>query len=233
MSFFGYDISGLFGIVPTTVKSIINLPSAFKFDHDEEFLRADNIETLVYCVYNKNVENGNDVKIDQFRKLIPGLAKKWARTQNLEDYEVLGPDPLTDFLRIANRNFFEDHEYLFAIKPFQESNPVRGTRGGKAPKDMMFEDLKNADYAVPNDIIVTDKVMRYGNKYPINQIPPPRHLDLRNEGLRNYFADDASKPNIQQTFDMSGIYRRTEEAHDAEYRDFPWPYDSPGVERDF
>jgi len=230
MSFFGFDIADIFGVVPVSLKSVLNIPSSYKFNHEELFLEKENIETLIYCLFNKNVENGIEVKIDKLKSEIPRLAKKWASTQIFEEYDVEGPDPITDFLRIVNRNFFKDHAYLYAIKPSQETNPIRQKVNGLKPKDMLFDDLKNMDYATPEDIIVTNKIMRYGNKYPINQVPPPRHLDKRNEGLRNAFADDASKVNPVYGYDMTEIYRRADEQHDTEYRDFPFASDFPGID---
>jgi hypothetical protein len=126
-------------------------------------------------MYKKHLASGGRMEKEIFAHQIPELMRSWSKLSQLDSYESLVYDPITE-MEYINNMFMEDHKQKYMFGPEQSKIPrtdkldVYGYRG----LDVHGDESK----------IVSDNIYRFGNKIPFYQkVNHLRYHDRDNDGL--------------------------------------------------
>jgi hypothetical protein len=143
----------------------------------DRFLSTRNTKKVISNIYKYHVETGGKLKLPLFQKQIPDLMKKWDKLNQIDLYESLVYDPITEMEHI-NQEFINQHKNMF--NRFSHKNTITTTH------KFTPESYRQFDAHESKDIIVQNSTYRFDNTFPIYQTSGHnRQYDLSNDGLYN------------------------------------------------
>lgn len=143
----------------------------------DRFLSNRNTKKVVSCIYKYHVESGGKLKLSLFQNQIPDLMKNWDKLEEIDSYESLVYDPITEIEHI-NKEFIDQHKRMF--NRFTQKNTITPTY------KFTPENYRQFDAHDSKDIIVQNSTYRFDNTFPIYQTSGHnRQYDRSNDGLHN------------------------------------------------
>lgn len=202
---------------PISVKGEKNSPIKNPYDdmsNSKLFLSNKNIYNTVYYV----VALGNSYKSrisKEVQRSIPDLMRKWAKNENIDDWEDLTNDA-TITLEFLNKKFLRAHNALFNEKnagtnKFRVQDKITDKCGRTFTKK--YDEMTAADYHTI-DVWQEEETSRYNKNFRYNNTIPSwqrtmniRHYDLSNDGLAAADSERASLDNQIHGYDMVNIIK--------------------------
>ena len=203
---------------PTSVKDTNNRPiiNNFPWTNSEIFLSKKNVDHMVYYMIALNTKNYTKTDPKITKRKVPPLMKKWATVTEIDDYESLDNNIITN-LEFLNKKFLTDNGCLFdianvnSLNVFQITNKVTDNCNRNYNKkfdEMLAVDYHTIDLHQYYETMTYNKNYRYKNSIPVWQRSmSTRNYDRENDGLRDANPDRASLENQIHGYDMSNIIK--------------------------
>jgi hypothetical protein len=199
-----------------SVANVPNKPSYVEVDMDAVFASSGNMLMMSRNVYRVHRNNGGRSKLSKFQQLVPALALKFRKRNNLREYqsverEATGFDNHVDLLKSINTEFMKfcyNSLRWNALVPSRAWGEVGPTDDRKMKKysEMTAADIPTIDVWQEQETSIMNKQFRNNNKIPFWQTSMhTRHFDRGNDGLK-HTPDRASLDNPSRGFKMDPIY---------------------------
>jgi hypothetical protein len=181
------------------------------------FLSEQNVYLLTHRLYNLLIQEGNKVRYNDIRNVIPVYLNAFLKTRDLRDYQVVNyqASDNINWVHILDtiNNDFEKHcdKYI----EWNTFNPYRmwlkvgsyQNQTQKRMRELTADDIPTIDLCSERPMVRKNNIFRYNNQIPVWQRSMnTRHYDKSNDGLRNNTADRASLETPIRGYDMSDIH---------------------------
>jgi hypothetical protein len=138
------------------------------------FLSLKNTDKIIKYIYQRHITDGGQKTLAAIKEQIPYLMKNWNRASQLDAYESLIFDEISE-MEAINKEFINTYWPLFSVGDDYKTLPRLET-----PAD--YHNLSTKTVSLDIDITVQNDVYRDMNAFPVWQRSRYKHQDRSHEG---------------------------------------------------